>query len=391
MRLHRAVCVLRGAAAARMQIRCGDPRQFGGTIAVAGVPLFAHQGEQHRQRAHTGWRIRVVRRRFGHIGQRWWVTGAERSLACTVIMPSFIRISGAYGKGYFPTNAFFPAVDTGPTGAWMSIGAWRRSRRPMQASSFLLARSSFMLGQPPARAVSTPLVCTRSFTRYFMVTEAKFRRCLASFGRPQTAQRREWTGLVGVVASVLLAAAPALASPRSAPRPALHRAGAVAVTATPSRKVGRSQRAAFAHARILPPGKASLRHASLRWHGRLSPDVATEMTSAFAPAVPSDPRSGAENGPVLGRGVASWYGGRRNGRRMSDGGVFDDSLLTAAHPWLPLGTRVRVTRVGTNDSVVVTITDRQGTRKRLIDVSREAARELGFLGRGTALVTLTPG
>lgn len=88
-------------------------------------------------------------------------------------------------------------------------------------------------------------------------------------------------------------------------------------------------------------------------------------------------------------GIASWYGGWFNGRRTSSGRIYHDSELTAAHPWLPLGTRVKVRLVGTDRSVDVTITDRPGTRRRIIDLSREAARELGMMRYGTALVTLS--
>ena len=65
-------------------------------------------------------------------------------------------------------------------------------------------------------------------------------------------------------------------------------------------------------------------------------------------------------------------------------------LLTAAHASLPIGSVVRVTVADTGRSVIVTINDRPGTRKRIIDLSRAAAIELGILSRGIAQVTLTP-
>ncbi len=90
-------------------------------------------------------------------------------------------------------------------------------------------------------------------------------------------------------------------------------------------------------------------------------------------------------------GQASWYGKGFNGHRTSSGAVYDQNAMTAAHPELPLGSRVRVTMQGTGNSVVVTITDRQPFRGyRIIDLSREAAARLGMLGSGTAMVTLTP-
>jgi rare lipoprotein A (peptidoglycan hydrolase) len=91
-------------------------------------------------------------------------------------------------------------------------------------------------------------------------------------------------------------------------------------------------------------------------------------------------------------GVASWYGGARwQGHRTTSGARYDQNELTAAHATLPIGTRVRVT-LNDNASryVIVTINDRPGTRSRIIDLSRQAAAELGILQRGVAMVTLTP-
>lgn len=90
-------------------------------------------------------------------------------------------------------------------------------------------------------------------------------------------------------------------------------------------------------------------------------------------------------------GLASWYGGRRwQGRLTASGVRYDDRKLTAAHASLPLGSRVRVTVADTGRSVVVTINDRPGTRRRIIDLSRAAAAELGIVARGIARVALSP-
>ena len=89
------------------------------------------------------------------------------------------------------------------------------------------------------------------------------------------------------------------------------------------------------------------------------------------------------------RGVASWYGGERwQGKRTSSGSLYDQNALTAAHATLPIGSRVKVTVIGTDHAVVVTINDRPGTKARIIDLSRAAAKELGILSRGIARVTL---
>jgi rare lipoprotein A len=90
-------------------------------------------------------------------------------------------------------------------------------------------------------------------------------------------------------------------------------------------------------------------------------------------------------------GLASWYGGSLHGRRTASGERFDQEALTAAHRSLPLGRRVRVTNLENGRSVIITVTDRGPfVRGRIIDLSRGAARRLGFLRAGTARVRVTP-
>ncbi|MBN8789748.1 MAG: septal ring lytic transglycosylase RlpA family protein [Terrimonas sp.] len=86
-------------------------------------------------------------------------------------------------------------------------------------------------------------------------------------------------------------------------------------------------------------------------------------------------------------GIASYYGGKFNGRVMANGQKFDEKKLTAAHNSLSLGTWVRVSNLRNKKSVIVQITDRMHHKnKRLIDVSKEAARKLGFLKKGVTKV-----
>jgi len=86
-------------------------------------------------------------------------------------------------------------------------------------------------------------------------------------------------------------------------------------------------------------------------------------------------------------GFASWYGRRYHGRRTASGEIFDMNSATAAHPTLPFGTRVHVTNLENGRSVVLRINDRGPfVRRRIIDVSRRAARVLGFVQKGTARV-----
>jgi rare lipoprotein A len=86
-------------------------------------------------------------------------------------------------------------------------------------------------------------------------------------------------------------------------------------------------------------------------------------------------------------GVASWYGSQFQGRQTANGERFDMNLMTAAHPTLPLPSHVRVTNLNNGRSVIVRVNDRGPfARGRIIDMSRAAARELGFERDGTAPV-----
>jgi rare lipoprotein A len=87
-------------------------------------------------------------------------------------------------------------------------------------------------------------------------------------------------------------------------------------------------------------------------------------------------------------GTASFYAPKFAGRRTASGERYDPRKLTAAHKSLPLGTRVRVTRVGAaHGSVVVRVNDRCGcSHGRIIDLSGAAARHLGMLHAGVVPV-----
>ena len=86
-------------------------------------------------------------------------------------------------------------------------------------------------------------------------------------------------------------------------------------------------------------------------------------------------------------GTASFYASKFEGRRTASGERYDGDELTAAHPTLPFGTRVKVTHLGNDNEVVVRINDRGPFIKGcIIDVSRRAAEELDFIRQGTARV-----
>ena len=86
-------------------------------------------------------------------------------------------------------------------------------------------------------------------------------------------------------------------------------------------------------------------------------------------------------------GKASYYGDRHHGQRTANGERFDQNALTAAHRTLPFGTRVRVTNLNNERSVVLRINDRGPfVRGRVIDVSRAAAVRLDMLRAGVVPV-----
>ena len=93
--------------------------------------------------------------------------------------------------------------------------------------------------------------------------------------------------------------------------------------------------------------------------------------------------------PPFQTGEASWYGAALAGKKTTSGERFDPRGFTAAHNTLKLGTWVEVRRLDTGRAVRVRINDRgPRARGRIIDVSRRAAEELGFVRDGVTRVEL---
>ena len=93
-------------------------------------------------------------------------------------------------------------------------------------------------------------------------------------------------------------------------------------------------------------------------------------------------------GPVQ-TGYASWYGKAHHGRRTTIGEPYDMNQLTAAHPALPMGTRLVVTNLRNMRSVTVRVNDRgPAVDGRIVDLSFAAARELGAVGDGVVPVRI---
>ena len=86
-------------------------------------------------------------------------------------------------------------------------------------------------------------------------------------------------------------------------------------------------------------------------------------------------------------GLASWYGGKHHGRMTADGEIFDMNAPSAAHKTLPLPSIVEVKNLENGRKIKVRVNDRGPFADgRIIDLSKEAARQLGMLEQGLAKV-----
>jgi rare lipoprotein A len=91
--------------------------------------------------------------------------------------------------------------------------------------------------------------------------------------------------------------------------------------------------------------------------------------------------------PAVRHGIASFYADKFQGRPMANGKKYDRHKLTAAANRFALGTWVKVSNLSNNKTVIVQITDRMHPKnKRLIDVSKAAAKQLGFVKKGLTKV-----
>jgi rare lipoprotein A len=107
------------------------------------------------------------------------------------------------------------------------------------------------------------------------------------------------------------------------------------------------------------------------------------LAAGLASVAQAQPPAAAEEG------IASWYGGPFEGQRSASGEIYHQEDLTAAHRTLAFGTRVRVRRLDSGQSVVVRINDRGPfVASRLIDLSYAAARGLGMTHPGLVPVAV---
>jgi rare lipoprotein A len=86
-------------------------------------------------------------------------------------------------------------------------------------------------------------------------------------------------------------------------------------------------------------------------------------------------------------GVASFYADKFNGRPTASGEIFSQDKMTCACNVLPLGTWLKVTNLLNGKFVEVVVNDRLHPKMhRLVDLSKKAAKKLGFISYGLVKV-----
>jgi rare lipoprotein A len=89
-------------------------------------------------------------------------------------------------------------------------------------------------------------------------------------------------------------------------------------------------------------------------------------------------------------GLASWYGKDFHGKKTANGQIYNMYGVSAAHKTLPLGSRVQVTNLSNNRSVILVINDRGPfVNERILDLSYGAAKKLGTVESGVVKVRVT--
>jgi peptidoglycan lytic transglycosylase len=121
----------------------------------------------------------------------------------------------------------------------------------------------------------------------------------------------------------------------------------------------------------------------------VNPPAPTPAPNGPVTSQPVPSRQGALPGQFTEEGMASWYGAPFDGRRTSDGEIYNMREFTAAHRTLPFNAVVRVTNLSNGRHVDVRINDRGPfVANRIIDLSYSAAEAIGMVGPGTARVHL---
>jgi rare lipoprotein A len=152
-----------------------------------------------------------------------------------------------------------------------------------------------------------------------------------------------------------------------------------------------SLRTTTRHAAVIPKSQVVPRHVTIppKDHGptrhvTVTPKEHTPVE--HGPITPKKVTRSNARGGASSQGVASYYD---RDSETASGEKFDPHKLTAAHPTLPFGTRVRVTNMSNGKSVVVRVNDRGPfVRGRIVDVSSSAAEALRMTEPGVVNVKL---
>ena len=82
-------------------------------------------------------------------------------------------------------------------------------------------------------------------------------------------------------------------------------------------------------------------------------------------------------------GISSYYHDKFNNRKTASGEIFNNNLLTCAHKTLPFGTKIKVTNIANNKSVIVKVNDRGPfSKKRILDLTKKAFSTIGNINKG---------
>lgn len=91
------------------------------------------------------------------------------------------------------------------------------------------------------------------------------------------------------------------------------------------------------------------------------------------------------------KGTASWYGPGFHGLMTASGELYDSKGATAAHPWLPMGTRILIINLDNCRRAMARINDRGPfIPGRIIDFSEGTAQKLDMKEAGLAEVLIIP-
>ena len=111
------------------------------------------------------------------------------------------------------------------------------------------------------------------------------------------------------------------------------------------------------------------------------------VTNGYVESVESVGLSSTANVGESFTGVSSYYADKFHGRKTANGEIFNMYKMTCAHKTLPFGTKLKVTNISNDLSVIVTVNDRGPyAHGRVLDLSKAAAEKIDLIKSGTAKV-----